>query len=89
MATKRRKRRKSSEDQKPFRVFSCLFAAKFSGDCLTDGHKGSEFFNPLFVSLCASSRLIFPTGLMATRRRKSHKDKPDPCSPSDRINFFT
>ena len=42
LATKRRKRRKSSEDQKPFRVFSCLFAAKFSGDCLTDGHKEAQ-----------------------------------------------
>jgi len=28
MATKRRKRRKNSEDQKHFRVFSHLFAAK-------------------------------------------------------------
>jgi hypothetical protein len=42
LATKRRKRRKNSEDQKPFRVFSCLFAAKFSGDCLTDGHKKAQ-----------------------------------------------
>ena len=43
----------------------------------------------LFVSFRASSRPNLLTRLMATKRRKSHKDKPVPCSPSDKINFFT